>query len=100
MKYLIRDLLYSDPLLLPARSICFPSHILDRDIRHNGTLWGNMQRADHPYAHGSHIAMNNEKQNTLFQKDNFIPYTGSIAVQKQDKADFGLKYETPAFHNG
>ena len=100
MKYLIRDLLYSDPLLLPARSICFPSHILDRDIRHNGTLWGNMQRADHPYAHGSHIAMENEKQNTLFQKDNFIPYTGSIAVQKQDKADFGLKYETPAFHNG
>lgn len=59
-----------------------------------------MQKADHPYAHGSHIAMENEKQNTLFQKDNFIPYTGSIAVQKQDKADFGLKYETPAFHNG
>lgn len=54
-----------------------------------------MQKADHPYAHGSHIAMDNEKQNTLFQKDNFIPYTGSIAVQKQDKADFGLKYETP-----
>ena len=59
-----------------------------------------MQKADHPYAHGSHIAMENEKQNTLFQKDNFIPYTGSIAVQKQDKADFGLKSETPAFHNG
>ena len=59
-----------------------------------------MQKADHPYAHGSHIAMENEKQNTLFQKDNFIPYTGSIAVQKQDKADFDLKYETPAFHNG
>ena len=55
-----------------------------------------MPKADHPYAHGSHI----EKQNTPFQKDNFIPYTGSIAVQKQDKADFGLKYETPAFHNG
>ena len=51
-----------------------------------------MQKADHPYAHGSHIAMDNKKQNTLFQKDNFIPYTGSIAVQKQDKADFGLKY--------
>lgn len=59
-----------------------------------------MQKADHPYAHGSHIAMKNEKQNTPFQKDNFIPYTGSIAVQKQDKADFGLKYETPAFYNG
>lgn len=59
-----------------------------------------MQKADHPYAHGSHIAMDNEKQNTLFQKDNFIPYTGSIAVQKQDKADFDLKYEHPAFYNG
>ncbi len=58
-----------------------------------------MQRADPPYAHGSHIAMDNKKQNTLFQKDNIIPYTGSIAVQKQGKADFGLKYELPAFHN-
>ena len=27
-----------------------------------------MPKADHPYAHGSHIAMENEKQNTLFRK--------------------------------
>ena len=59
-----------------------------------------MPKADHPYAHGSHIAMENAAPPPPFQKDNFIPYIGSIAVQKQDKADFGLKYETPAFHNG
>lgn len=58
-----------------------------------------MPKADHPYAHGSHIAMENEKQNTLFQKDNFIPYTGSIAVQKQDKAGFELKCAISTFRN-
>ena len=44
-----------------------------------------MPKVDHPYAHGSHIAMENEKQNTLFQKDNFIPYTEVLPSKSRTK---------------
>lgn len=44
-----------------------------------------MQKADHPYAHGSHIAMDNEKQNTLFQKDNAVSYAIGIPVHGMAK---------------
>lgn len=56
--------------------------------------------ADTATGSGNGVAYGTGSSAPEAEKDNFIPYTGSIAVQKQDKADFGLKYETPAFHNG